>query len=197
MNSLSLSVTKLNPLHGMSLWLRALFSWRALGIVVCAVLLAKWAWVFFAPADVALPATVAWKKSAAADQLFGNETSTATTTASSMGNIRLIGVFAHATRGFAVLLVDGKQVGVGLGELAAPGVRLVETNADHVMLERGGAKVRIDLPAGNSAPGSSTTVVGSKENQTAAPNIAEQHNQVLPEQRAAMQQELDHFRRRH
>jgi hypothetical protein len=113
-----------------------------------------------------------------------------------VGNIKLIGVFAHATRGFAVLLVDGKQVGVGLGELATPGVRLVETNADHVMLERGGAKVRIDLPAGNSTPGISS-VAGNKENPAAVPNIAEQHNQVPPEQRAAMQQELDHFRRRH
>lgn len=176
---------------------RSASSWKIVGIIVFAILLAKWTWVFLAPAEVAMPATIAWKKTDAADHLFGNELATSGVSASSsLGNIKLVGVFAHPTEGFAVLSVDGKQVGTGLGELAAPGVRLIETQADHVLLENGGTKIRIDLPAGNAATGVST-VSGTRDKQSAPANMAELENQTTPEQRAAMQQELDHLRRRH
>lgn len=176
---------------------RATSFWKAIGIMVFAILLAKWTWVFLAPAEIAMPATISWKKTDAADHLFGNEPATSGVAASSsLSNIKLIGVFAHPTEGFAVLSVDGKQVGTGLGELAAPGVRLIETHADHVLLENGATKVRIDLPAANAATGIST-VSGTRDNPPAIANMAELQTQTSPEQRAAMQQELDHLRRRH
>jgi len=156
--------------------------------IVFAVLFAQWAWVFLAPKDVALPTTVAWKKTSAADRLFGDITTTGTNSSIDLGNIQLVGVFAHPTTGFAVLAVAGKQVGVGLGELVVPGARLVETKADYVSIERGGMRSRIDLPTGNPI-----SVIVDPNIQSKS---ASQATQLSPEQRATMQQEVEHFRRK-
>lgn len=171
------------------------FIWRLVSIVVCAVLIAKWTWIFVAPKDAALPTTVAWKKTADADHLFGDVPSTGVASSSSLGNVQLVGVLAHPTAGFAVLSVDGKQVGAGLGELVMPGARLIETNADHVIIERGGVRSRVDLPAGKPYP--SIVNAHSPTNRNSSPPDAEEQTaQLPPEQRAAMQQELEHFRRK-
>lgn len=212
--------------------LRALFFWRVLGVVVCAVLLAKWTWVFITPKDAALPTTTAWKKTAGAERLFG--IAPVVSTVSSVGNLQLVGVFAHRKAGFAVLLVDGKQVGVGLGEWVQAGVRLVETQATYVTVERNGVRSRVELTASSPAATGITRVdatlkpTPSMPPQTSAPitpvvtgndpyYVAQenQFNPIPPEQRAAMnpqqqqqldgisaqqragmQRELDHFRRR-
>jgi len=174
---------------------RVFLSWNTLAVIVIAALLARWTWIFIAPKDTALPTTAAWKKTSDSDHLFGDVPSTDASPSSSIGNVQLVGVFAHPTAGFAVLAVEGKQVGVGLGELVMPGARLIETKAYYVMIERGGIKSRINLPAGK--PSSGIVNVNSSTSQGASlPESVAQATQLSPEQRAAMQQELEHFRRK-
>jgi len=184
---------------------RADFIWRLVAVVVFAALIAKWTWIFIAPKDAALPTTSAWKKTSDADQLFGAVTATDAISTGSLGNIQLVGVFAHPTEGFAVLSIEGKQVGVSLGELVMAGARLVETKADYVLVERGSFKSRIDLAAAKPSSGivpAGEPTIGSVNNVNAQkiaplqPEMSSQVNQLSPEQRAAMQQELQHFRRR-
>jgi hypothetical protein len=175
--------------------MRAFISWNTLAVIVIAVLFARWTWIFIAPKDAALPTTAAWKKTSDADHLFGDVPPTGTSSSSSLGNVQLVGVFAHPTAGFAVLAVEGKQVGVGLGELVMPGARLVETKADHVLIERGGIQSRIDLPSGKTSSGIVKANIPASQSTTLPESVA-QATQLSPEQRAAMQQELEHFRRK-
>lgn len=165
-------------------------------MIVAAVMLAKWTWVFMAPKETALPGTRAWKKTADAEHLFGDVPAASTNQENNLGNIQLVGVFAHPTKGFAVLSVDGKQQGVGLGEPVSPGARLAETHATYVIIERGGMKTRVDLTANKTAAGISSAAI-QNENTRVTPATMPQPSQIPPEQNAAMQQELDHFRRRH
>ena len=176
--------------------MRGIFSWHSIAIIVAAVLLAKWTWVFLAPKDAALPSTSAWKKTADAEHLFGDVPAASLNQANSLGNIQLVGVFAHPTQGFAVLSVDGKQVGVGLGEAFSAGTKLTETYATYVIIERAGVKTRVDLPASKIASGISNAT-SQKSNLPVSAATMPQLNQIPAEQRAAMQQELDHFRRSH
>lgn len=198
-----------NPMHlptsrsgNPARWARVFFSWQSLGIVLFAVMLARWVWVFAAPADVAMPATTSWQKNDAAEDLFGHATDVDVGAVTSAGNIQLIGVFAHNTAGFAVLQIDGKQIGVGMGETAAPGMRLVETHADYVLLERGGVRQRVDLPKPSASPGITIVPASNMASTTRAsgqqtlPRNTDLET-IPPAQRAAMQQELDNFRRRH
>jgi len=182
--------------------LSAFFSWNAVAVIVCAIFLARWTWIFIAPKDAALPTTASWKKTSEADHLFGDVQANGTSSSGTLGNMQLVGVFAHPTAGFAVLAVEGKQVGVGLGELVMSGARLVETKADHVLIERSGIKSRIDLAVVKQSSGivpagtATTRSVNSVSVQNSTPEISAPVNQLSPEQRAAMQQELQHFRRR-
>lgn len=205
MNASLLSSLIATPARNSEQQSRADFIWRSIGIIVFAALLAKWTWIFIAPKDAALPTTAAWKKTSDVDQLFGVVPAAETSSSSSLGNVQLVGVFAHPTEGFAVLSVEGKQVGVGLGELVTAGARLVETQADHVLIERGGIKSRINLatvkPSLGIVPADEPSArgVNNASAQNAAPlqpEMSQQAIQLSPEQRAAMQQELQHFRRR-
>lgn len=202
-NSLPMSATKPHSPLQVSGKLRSLFAWRTLAVIVTAVMLAKWTWVFLAPKEAALPTTSAWKKTADAEHLFGDVPVASAEQPSALGNIQLVGVFAHPTQGFAVLSVEGKQVGAGLGEMVSAGMRLVETKANYVMIEHGGTKSRVDLQPGKVAPGISNVPAQTSNPAPAAvtmPPINQmppQLNQIPAEQRAAMQHELDHFRRMH
>ena len=173
------------------------FSWQSLGIVIFAVMLARWVWIFAAPADMAMPAATSWQKSEISEDLFGHAADV--NAVASAGNIKLIGVFAHKTAGFAVLQIDGKQVGVGMGESVAAGLRLVETHANHVLLERGGVKQRVDLQVSSASSGITTAPsadgASTASVQEAMPRTTDLEA-IPPAQRAAMQQELDNFRRR-
>lgn len=179
--------------------LSVLFSWQSLGIVLFAVMLARWVWVFAAPVDMAMPATTTWQKNDVSENLFGHAADASAM--ASAGNIKLIGVFAHKTAGFAVLQIDGKQVGVGMGESVAAGGRLVETHADYVLLERGGVRQRVDLQVSGAssgitiAPTLNVASTAPASGQQALPQNTDLEN-IPPAQRAAMQQELDNFRRR-
>lgn len=154
------------------------YLWRTLGVVIGAVLLARWVWVFMAPGEAALPATTAWKRTSDAARLFGDANSASNP--AGMGSIRLTGVFSHPTAGFAILLVDGKQIGVGLGGNVTPGTRLVETQPEFVTLESSGVRTRVDLPAAQITTGIST----------ATTKDSLKTGGLSPEQRAIMQQEL-------
>jgi len=126
-----------------------------------------------------------------------------------MANIKLIGVFAHRTKGFAVMLVDEKQVGVALGEEVRPGIRLAETHADHVVLEQGGARRRVDMtgtaaPTGVSGPppagaaGSAPATPGGAQGQIDA--LQRQLNMagnLPPEQSEALKRQLENMRGPH
>ena len=130
---------------------RLWMNWPLWGGLLAMLLLAKHAWVLFAPAEHAVPGTTAAAQSGQAEQLFG-VVSTVTSSAS-LNGIRPIGIFAHSKNGFAVMQTETGQVGVGMGEQVVPGVRLVETHPDHVVLERNGVRQRVDLSKAPAAAG--------------------------------------------
>jgi general secretion pathway protein C len=130
--------------------MQRVFSWQALGAALLGIVLARWTWVLFAPASPAMP-PASWEASGDAGRLFGTAIVANAGDLSTVGNIKLIGVFAHRTQGFAVMQVDEKQIGVAQGDEIKPGVRLAETHADHVVIEQGGIRHRVDM-SGISAP---------------------------------------------
>jgi hypothetical protein len=135
---------------------RLWMNWPLWGGLLAALLLAKHVWVLFAPAEHAVPATTVVSQSAQTEQLFG-VVSTADSSAS-LNGIRPIGIFASRKNGFAVMMTETGQIGVGLGGEVAPGVRLLETHANHVILERNGVQHRVDLGNAPAATGGITQV---------------------------------------
>lgn len=167
-------------------------NWPLWGGLLAMLLLAKHVWVLFAPAEHAVPGTAAATQSAQTEQLFGT-VSTAAASAS-LNGIRPIGIFASRKHGFAVLQTETGQVGVGLGGQVAPGVVLVETHSDYVMLERNGVRQRVDLskapvavggvtPAGSNPAPSVPVAAGS------VPAPAPALNQLTPEQLTILKQQ--------
>ncbi len=130
---------------------RSLLSWGGLAAALLGVMLARWTWLFLAPASAAMP-PAAWEASADAGRVFGKAAVPAAAGAAALGDIKLIGVFANRTKGFAVMQVGGKQIGVAQGDDVKPGVRLVETHPDYVVLDQGGANQRVDLSGAAAAP---------------------------------------------
>lgn len=171
-------------------------NWPLWGGVLATVLLAQHAWVLFAPAERALPGNTALPPAEHAGQLFGAE-SAPTSSASSLDGIRPIGIFAHSTRGFAVMQTPGGQRGVGLGSEVAPGIRLVETHTDHVVLERNGVRQRVDL-ATVSVKDGITSAAPDAIRQAANPQRSENApplDSMPPEQQQMMKQMLQNNRR--
>lgn len=130
---------------------RAFFSrptvlWWQIGAVVVGAMLARWTWVLFAPASVAVAPALDEISPKSAAGLFGAVTSAVpATAAASLPNVRLLGVFSGA-RGFAILeLADKTQRGVALGEEVVPGVKLLEAAEDYVLLGNGGQVQRVEL----------------------------------------------------
>jgi|GEM_PF-2759476 len=165
---------------------RLWMNWPLWGGLLAMLLLAKHVWVLFAPAEQAIPVTAATTGSAQTEQLFGVvDTSGA---AASLSGIRPIGIFAHSKNGFAVMMTEAGQVGVGVGEQVVPGVRLVETHADHVILERNGVRQRADLSRAPAAAGitPATPVVRT---MTVPPAGGQLLDQLTPEQQTIMQQQ--------
>jgi len=114
------------------------------------VVLAYWTWVWLAPAAAArAPAAPAAAGSpASARGLFGSAKQ-GSVLAAPPGSIRLMGVVAASgeRRGYAVLRVDAKKtVAVPQGEDVEPGLRLVEVQVDHIVLERNGARETLAWP---------------------------------------------------
>jgi general secretion pathway protein C len=163
-------------------------NWPLWGGLLATLLLAKHVWVLFAPAEHAVPGTTVAAQSAQAEQLFG--TVSTTTSAASLNGIRPIGIFASRINGFAVMMTETGQVGVGLGELVAPGIRLVETHADHVILERNGVMQRVDLSQAPAAAGGVTPAATPQvRGMTVPPAGGQLLDQLTPEQQKIMQQQ--------
>lgn len=136
--------------------------WQTAGAALLGIVLARWFWLLLSPAGAALP-TASGNNPGEASQLFGLTNTNDAQALSPVSNIQLIGVFARQTNGFAIMLVDGKQVGVAQGEEVRPGLRLAETHSNYVLLDQGGESLRVDLhapaaPAANAGPESSGNV---------------------------------------
>ncbi len=125
-------------------------NWPVWGGSLAMILLAQHVWVLFSPAERALPGNTAIPESSRTGQLFGSAGARSAATAS-LDGIRPIGIFAHSQRGFAVMQTPAGQRGVGLGNEVAPGIRLIETHANHVILERDGVRQRVDLSVTTAA----------------------------------------------
>jgi hypothetical protein len=123
-----------------------------------------------------------------------------------MNGIRPIGIFASRKNGFAVLMTESGQIGVGLGGEVVPGVRLVETQPGYVILERNGVKQQVDLsiapaatggvsPVPSAAPARAITPVRSEPIPAPKEQLLEQ---LTPEQRMTLQeQQRELIRGRH
>ena len=177
---------------------RLWMNWPLWGGLLATLLLAQHVWVLFAPAERALPGDTDIPTSNRTGQLFGTANAPGTST-SSLDGIRPVGIFAHSTRGFAVMQTPNGQLGVGLGSEVAPGIRLIETHADHVILERNGARQRVDLSAapaadGIVAPTPTPTVIRQLENPQLNAN-APQIESLVPEQQIMIKQMLQNNHR--
>ena len=118
-------------------------------LALLGIVLAYWSWAWLAPrpAPRAPAAAEAGGDLSSAGALFGAVKASAR--AATSGALRLTGVFAasEGRRGHALLRLDAKQsVAVLQGEEVEPGVRLAEVHADHVVLERNGARETLALP---------------------------------------------------
>ena len=115
------------------------------------VVLAYWTWVWFAPAAEPRAGAAPFQTSgvAPAGEIFGvarREQTAATPTGIA---IRLLGVVAATGNqpGYAVVQLDAKRILAVLeGNEIDPGVRLAEVHPNYVVLERGGARERLEWP---------------------------------------------------
>lgn len=126
--------------------------------VVAAILLARWTWILFAPQapEVLVEPTISHEKTG---RLFGEVASGVAAQTLAAANLELVGVFS-GTRGFAVFELDGKkQLGVPLGGELQPGVRLVEVNSDHVVIEKGSVRQKLMLEQNQKAISSAAAAV--------------------------------------
>jgi len=132
-------------------------------LALMAWVLAYWTWIWLLPRAESrgddLPTPVASISSAA--NLFGVVQRAAGAAPATGIALRLQGVVAAtpaagaqaagAERGYAVVQLDAKKtVAVLEGEEIAPGVRLAEVHADHVILERGGLRETLAWPPRNT-----------------------------------------------
>jgi general secretion pathway protein C len=107
-----------------------------------------WAWLAPQPAPRAPAAVESAGRNSSAGALFGRlkEGSSA---AAAPGALRLLGVVAptRGERGYAVLRLDAKTtLAVPQGEDVEPGLRLAEVHADHIVLDRNGARETLAWP---------------------------------------------------
>ena len=120
-------------------------------LLLLGVVLAYWTWVWVAPRSDprAQPLAEATGGIASAISLFGNVQQGRNIAAPTGIAINLLGVVAASgdRRGYAVVQLEGKQVlAVHEREDIAPGIRLAEVHADHVILERNGARETLTWP---------------------------------------------------
>ncbi|HQQ64235.1 MAG TPA: type II secretion system protein N [Pseudomonadales bacterium] len=123
---------------------------RVAAIAGMAMVLAHWTWIWFAPraGDVAPPASEGHVATDSAYLLFGQPPVASAPAATGMA-IRLLGIVAATAGqdGYAVVQLDTKKIlAVRKGQELAPGIRLLEVGADHLLLERGGVRETLSLP---------------------------------------------------
>jgi general secretion pathway protein C len=127
-------------------------------LLLLAAVLAYWLWVWLAPRPeprapaAALSARQSGAPAEAANGLFGNGQRERSGAAAGIA-ARLLGVVAAtgSRPGYAVLRLDAKKtVAVLQGDEIEPGLRLAEVHADHIVLDRSGAREKLPLPEKNS-----------------------------------------------
>jgi type II secretory pathway component PulC len=132
----------------LSVLTRLPLSWRGTGAVVIGILLARWTWIIFAPNAMSVFPALSEASGNASEMLFGMPAPGGAVNSNlnaKLGNVQLMGVFT-GKKGFAVLRLDEKtQRGVALGDEVISGTRLVEVDADHVVLEYEGVRQQVNL----------------------------------------------------
>lgn len=126
-------------------------------LALLGLVLAYWTWVWLAPRPVPrAPAAVQPTEGlAAAPGLFGGAPTGRAVAAPTGIAIRLLGIVAatQGGRGYAAVQLEAKEIlAVREGEDIAPGIRLAEVAARHVILERGGIRETLPLPGPAAAP---------------------------------------------
>lgn len=126
-------------------------------VALLGAVLAYWTWAWFAPrAEPRMEASALQSGSiASAGSLFGSVPRGQAAAPTGIA-IRLLGVVAASggRLGYAVVQLEGKQIlAVHEGEDIAPGIRLAEVDADHVILERNGVRETLAWP---QRPGSAS-----------------------------------------
>lgn len=120
-------------------------------LLLLGVVLAYWTWVWFAPRPEprAQPLADPVGRIASANSLFGSVRRDRNIAAPTGIAIKLLGVVAASggRRGYAVVQLEARQIlAVHEGEDIAPGIRLAEVHADHVILERNGTRETLAWP---------------------------------------------------
>ena len=129
-----------------AVWLATLAAIAALAVAG-----AYWTWAWFAPGSepVRQAPTPALARVDAARGLFGSVRVTRSSAAPGATPFKLLGLVAASGHepGYALLKLDGKwTLAVRQGAEIEPGTRVVEVNADHVVLERRGMRETLALP---------------------------------------------------
>lgn len=130
----------------------AVVAWATLAaVVLLGWVLAYWTWVWLAPRPESRAQTTVQTGSRieAAYGLFGSAQRDRNSAAPTGIAVRLLGVAATSAgrRGYAVVQLDAKQtLAVHEGEDIAPGIRLAEVRADHIILERDGTRETLTWP---------------------------------------------------
>ena len=120
-------------------------------LVLLGLTLAYWTWSWFAPrAQPRVPSVVeSVGNAASASALFGNVPRSRNAAAPTGIAIKLLGLVAssRSESGYAVVQLEAKQNrAVREGEDIAPGIRLAEVHADHIILERNGVREALAWP---------------------------------------------------
>lgn len=156
-------------------------------VALLGAVLAYWTWAWFAPrAEPRLEAIATQSGSvASASAIFGSVPRNQEAAAPTGIAIRLLGVVAASggRLGHAVVQLEGKQIlAVHEGNDLAPGIRLAEVHAAHVILERNGVRETLAWPEKKaSAPPSAQAApsVAPRAPQSAAPPPAPPPAQAL------------------
>ena len=140
-------------------------------------MLAYWTWVWLAPRPEPRveASAVPSGNVAAVGSIFGNPPRNQAAAAPTGIAIKLLGVVAASggRRGYAVVQLDAKQVlAVHEGEDVAPGVRLAEVLADHVILERSGVRETLTWPQ-KKGSGQAAGTDARRGNEPAAPRVVQ------------------------
>jgi len=163
-------------------------------VALLGAVLAYWTWVWFAPrAEPRLEASAVQSGSvASASGLFGSVPRSQTAAAPTGIAIKLLGVVAATggRLGYAVVQLGGKQIlAVHEGEDVAPGIRLAEVDADHVILERNGVRETLAWPQrpGSAAATAQFARTTAAQTATAAAEAAAVRIQKTGRRRNGMQ----------
>lgn len=119
---------------------------------------AHWTWQWLAPQPESRAQPIAHRigQTISATGLFGNAEQDQVSSSATGIDIKLLGIVAATTgrHGYAVVRLEPRAIlTVREGEDIVPGLRLAEVAADHLILERGGARETLNWPTKNASAG--------------------------------------------